>query len=95
MGQMAAHRVQVLLSREEKARLQAQAARDGFSLSRWVREAALEKLETASGGQGFRSAAELDAFFASTREAEPGREPDWVQHLDVIERSRASGGSGT
>ena len=93
--QMAVHRIQVLLSREEKTRLQEQAGRDGASLSSWMRAAAIEKLEAARRRSRFANAKELAAFFKSTRARETGREPDWEQHVEVIDRSRSSGGSRT
>ena len=44
----------------------------------------------------FESAEELAAFFREC-DAIPGpdREPDWEEHLEVINRSRESGTSGT
>ena len=51
-----------------------------------------------SGGppQPFESAEELQAFFrACDATAGLEREPDWEEHLEVINRSRESGTSGT
>lgn len=85
----------MLLSREEKVRLQEQAGRDGSSLSGWVRTAAIEKLDATRGRTRFADAKQLAAFFKKTRGRERGREPDWEQHVEVIDRSRSSGGSRT
>lgn len=44
----------------------------------------------------FESAEELAAFFRECDAiAGPDREPDWEEHLEVINQSRASGASGT
>ena len=45
--------------------------------------------------RGFQSVEGLDAFFASCDERELGREPDWEQHLEVINRPKDSGLSAT
>lgn len=38
---------------------------------------------------------ELENFFASCDAQEEGVEPDWEEHLKVIERSKLSGASET
>ena len=38
---------------------------------------------------------ELREFFREVDAREKGHEPDWEEHLAVMARSRASGGSGT
>jgi hypothetical protein len=90
-----AERVQVILKREEKIRLQRQAEREGTSLSAWLRRVAIERLaQTAEGGR-FEGGAELRAFFKRCAAIDAGEEPDWDVHRAVIEQSRRSGGSGT
>lgn len=85
-------RVQVILSLEEKTRLQQEARRAGMSLSAWIRQAALERPEAES--QDLGSPSHLHAFFAACDEREgEEREPDWAQHLEVIAESRRRGRS--
>ncbi len=79
-------RVQVLLTEEEREALRRQAERDGRSLSGWIREAAIGKLESVD--EVMASAEELRDFFAARQTEERGREPDWEDHLAVIDRSR-------
>lgn len=83
-------RVQVILSVEEKTRLQHEARRAGMSLSAWIRKAALERPERES--DEFGSPAHLHAFFAACDEREGQEpEPDWAQHLEVIRESQKRG----
>ena len=86
-----AERVQVILGAEEKERLQQQSAREKTSLSAWIRRAALERLAAISAQHRLSSRAELRAFFSACDRRERGREPDWDEHLQVIERSRRPG----
>lgn len=79
-------RVQVLLSEEEREALRRQAEREGQSLSGWIREAAVGKLESLD--RALASGDELKEFFAERQDRERGREPDWEDHLEVIGRSR-------
>lgn len=88
-------RVQVILDEQERALFQHHAASEGLSLSSWLRKAGLEKAAQARERKGIRSAEELQAFFRACDAREQGQEPDWEQHLEVIERSRRSGESGT
>jgi hypothetical protein len=87
-------RVQVILTEEEKARFASEARRRGMSLSAWLRAAALERL-TQSESEVPRDASALRAFFEACDRREEGREPDWEQHLAVIEGSRARGASSS
>ncbi len=81
-------RVQVLLTEDEREALRHRAELDGKSLSGWIREAAIGKLESAD--EAMASAEELREFFAARHHEEHGREPDWEDHLAVIDRSRRS-----
>ena len=48
------------------------------------------------GDRPFESPADLEAFFRACDELKgPAREPDWCEHLAVIEESRRKGSSGT
>lgn len=89
-------RVQVILRPEEKLRLQRRAERDGSSLSAWIRQVALERLEKDAENPRFGSPEDLRAFFARCAELEPGgEEPDWEVQRNVIDQSRGSGESPT
>jgi hypothetical protein len=90
-----ATRVQVILEQHERDVFQRQAAREGLSLSGWLREAGRERLERHYQQARIRSAQELRAFFEACDAREAGEEPDWEEHLATIDRSRAEGLAGT
>jgi hypothetical protein len=90
-----ATRVQVILQEHERDAFQRQAAREGLSLSGWLRAAGRERLERHHAQARIRSVEELRAFFNACDAREVGEEPDWEEHLAVIDRSRAEGRSGT
>ncbi len=87
-------RVQVLLEEGEQEHFRQQAEREGLSLSAWLRQAAQERLRSRRGRR-LSTQRDLRDFFRAVDAREKGREPDWDEHLAVIERSRASGGSAT
>jgi hypothetical protein len=87
-------RVQVLLAEEERERFRRQAEREGLSLSAWLRRAGQDRLRSRQGRR-ISTVRELREFFREIDAREKGREPDWEEHLAVMARSRASGGSGT
>ena len=84
-------RIHILVDEAEKARYQRQAAREGKSLSGWLREAAREKLEAATSRRPIETPAELRRFFQACDVRERSPEPDWDEHRRVIDRSRATG----
>jgi len=88
-------RVQVLIEAEEREAFRRAAEEAGKSLSSWIRESALERLDAGGDGPRFKSAADLNKFFKACDRREKGREPDWNEHLQVINESRASGRSRT
>ena len=83
-------RVQVILDSKEKARFQRHAEREGESLSSWLRRSGQMRLAAAEEKRPW-SVEELRAFFDRCERHEPGREPDWSEHLDVIDASIRSG----
>jgi predicted DNA-binding protein len=89
-----ATRVQVLLDQAEKLRLERGAKHLGRSLSAFMREAALHRLAELESKKSF-SKPELKEFFKQCNKLESGREPDWHEHLQVINASIRQGGSGT
>lgn len=88
-------RVQVILDKHEKQALRAVAAREGMSLSAWLRKCALERLEESASKTTPSNLEQLRAFFQACDEREQGDEPDWLEHKRIIERSSTSGISET
>jgi hypothetical protein len=87
-------KVQVILDDHERQRFQREAARQGVSLSAWMREAARDRLATLESRRPF-DAETLQLFFAECDRREVGREPDWEEHRRVIAESLGSGATGT
>lgn len=87
-----ATRVQVILEEEEKELFQHRARHEGLSLSSWLRQAGQEKLNEKPR---IMTKEDLDAFFAACDAREEGVEPDWMEHLETIERSTLSGATET
>jgi hypothetical protein len=88
-------RIQVVLDEKEREQFRREAASEGISLSAWMREAARERAASAGTRPRHLDAEGLRAFFAECDARETGSEPDWEQHLRVIEHSARSGGTGT
>jgi hypothetical protein len=84
-------RIHVILDEVDKARFRRQAEREGKSLGAWLREAAEEKLATASDARRIESLEDLEAFFAKCDDRETRPEPEWAEHRRVIGRSRLTG----
>ena len=87
-------RVQVVVDEVEREAFRRAAAREGLSLSDWMRRAARERMASA-GRVAIASAADLQAFFDECGRREQGEEPDWPAHREVIARSRRTGRSDT
>ena len=85
-------RIQVVLSQEEREAFRRRASAAGMSLSAWLRDAGRRRLAESPAAL-LDSAEKLRDFFTSLPEADHGREPDWEEHLAVIERSRSSRGA--
>ena len=84
-------RVQVILDESEQESIRREAERQGVSVSAWLREAARERLRRRAEVARIETTEQLESFFAACDEREAGVEPDWEQHLSVIESSRRSG----
>lgn len=80
-------RIHIVVDRREREAFRARAAAEGVTLSEWLREAARERLRSDRPA-AISSVADLDRFFAERVAAEVGREPDWSEHLAVMDRSR-------
>ena len=84
-------RIHIVLSQAEKERFRTRAAREGKSLSAWIRDAAREKLLAEEARSRLNSRMRLKEFFQECDAREFGAEPDWVDHRKVIEGSIGSG----
>ena len=87
-------RVQVVMDEIDREAFRQAAAREGLSLSDWLRRAARERLEAAAIPE-LSSVESLRAFFEECDAREEGTEPDWHQHRTVIEESKAKGRPST
>lgn len=82
-------RVQCVIPDEDRDRFVHQAQREGMTLSAWLRAAAGQRLEEQQQSHPFESPADLEEFFrACDALAGPRREPDWQEHLAVINESQ-------
>ncbi len=80
-------RIHLIIGERERDTYRARAAADGVSLSEWLREAARAQL-TKGRPERIANVEDLDRFFQACGEAEDGTEPEWNEHLAVMERSR-------
>ena len=89
-------RVQLVIPDEDRDRFLHQARREGMTLSAWLRTAARERLGQQQQSRPFKSPADVEAFFRGCDALEgPPLEPDWDEHLTVIDESRRRGKSST
>lgn len=89
-------RVQLVMPDADRDRFVLQARREGMSLSAWLRAAAHTRLEERQHLKPFESLEDIKEFFKMCDVLEgPEMEPDWEEHLRVINESRATGASGT
>jgi hypothetical protein len=87
-------RVQVVMDEVEREAFRRAAAREGLSLSDWLRRAARDRLAAAEPPL-LSSPEELRVFFDACDAREQGVEPDWEQHRQVIEESKVAGRTTT
>lgn len=98
-------RVQLVIPDEDYARYVEQARREGVTFSAWFREAAREHFERKrqtrrfTTGERFKTQEDLEAFWRKCDEenARAGleREPDWEEHLKVLNEEMSRGDTGT
>ena len=89
-------RVQLVIPDEDRDRFLHQARSEGMTLSAWLRTAARERLTQQQRSEPFESPAELEGFFRACDALEgPATEPEWNEHLAVIDESRGRGTSRT
>ena len=85
-------RVQLVMPDEDRQNFIAQARREGMSLSAWLRAAAHERLEARRNAKLFESPEDVEEFFRSCAALDgPETEPDWSEHLRVLNKSREQG----
>ena len=88
-----AERIHVVLGRTEKERFRRLAEREGKSLSEWLRDVARARADAEEARDRLDTTEQLERFFAACDGREPGREPDWDDHLRVIDGSIRRGAS--
>ena len=89
-------RVQLVMPDEDRDRFVHQARREGMSLSAWLRAAARERLETKQSVKQFQAPEDVEEFFRACAALDgPETEPDWSEHLRVMNESRGRGAAGT
>ncbi len=89
-------RVQLVIPDADKHCYVNQARREGLSLSAWLRAAAKDRLAKRREVGRFKTGDDVRAFFKRIQaldghENEPEREPDWEEHLAVINESKMRG----
>lgn len=85
-------RVQLVMPDQDRQDFIAQARREGMSLSAWLRAAAHERLEARRNVNLFESPEDVEEFFRSCAALDgPETEPDWSEHLRVMNKSREQG----
>ena len=89
-------RVQLVMPDADRDRFVDQARREGMSLSAWIRAAARERLEARQSVKLFKSPDDVREFFRHCATLDgPETEPDWGEHLPVMNESRGTGITGT
>ena len=89
-------RVQLVMPDADRDRFVHQARQEGMSLSAWLRAAARERLEKCQSVKLFQSPENVEEFFRSCASLDgPETEPDWSEHLRVMNESRRTGVTGT
>ena len=82
-------RVQLVIPDEDRDRFVRQAQSEGMTLTEWLWIAAHQRLEEQQRSHPFESPADLEEFFRACDALEgPERDPDWQEHLTVIDESR-------
>ena len=88
--------VRLTISDQDHDRFVQQARKEGMTLSEWLQAAAIKRLEDTQRAEYFDSTIKVSAFFEECDAFKrPESEPDWEDHLKVIEQSISSGASNT
>ena len=89
-------RVQLVIHDDERELFVEQARLERMSLSAWLRAAARERLGKRQSVMQFESPEDVMEFFRSCAALDgPETEPEWEEHLRVMNESRSSGFSRT
>jgi hypothetical protein len=88
-------RIQVVIDEMERELFRREARKEGKSLSTWLREAGQKRLSARESTRRITSVKQLRAFFKQCDAQEKEHEPDWQEHLAVLEESYRSGRSVT
>ncbi len=89
-------RVQLVMPDHDRELFVDQARREGMSLSAWLRAAARERLEKRQRVKQFETPEDVMEFFRSCAALDgPETEPDWDDHLRVMNESRRQGAART
>ncbi len=90
-------RVQLVIPDQDRDRFVQQARREGMTFSAWLRAAAHDRLEESERSRRFESPEQWEEFFkmCDALEDGPDIEPDWEEHLRVIDESRRRGFTDT
>ena len=87
-------RVQLVMPDGDRLLFMEEARKEGMSLSAWLRAAGRQRMEAQRKTGRFRSVEEFDAFIRQVHAIHgpnPGPEPDWEEHKQVINASRTRG----
>jgi hypothetical protein len=85
-------RIQVILDEKDAARIRSQARKESKSMSAWLREAGMDRLERSREKTQLDTPEDLKKFFARCDERnEPGVEPDWEEYKALIENGYRKG----
>ena len=91
-----AERIHIVVDPLDKERFRRHAEQEGKSLSEWLRDVARQRVEQDAPAR-LATVEELRAFFNRCGQAQAGQgqEPDWEDHLKVIDESIGRGSPGT
>jgi hypothetical protein len=84
-------RIQVLLDPHERELFRRLARERGMSLSGWLRESGMRRAAEESRRTKLRSVEQLREFFAVCDAREVASEPQWEEHLAVLDSSKRDG----
>ena len=85
-------RVQLIIPDADREQFVLQARREGMTFSAWLRAAAHERLRANRRSFGFENMEALEDFIAYCDSLPgPEREPDWEEHLTVLNESKTHG----
>ncbi len=87
--------VQIEIPDSDRERFVRQARREGMTLSAWLHAAGRARLENSQRTRPFATMKDAMEFFRACDDLDgPEVEPDWSEHLRVINASRANNVAG-